>query len=131
MENETSNFIGFKSLMMAGIASADGTASGSGYGEAAACANAKTNARADLNGIPDSECTCDAPKSENGKWYCYVDYTSRSSSYSSSSSNSSSYSSGSSSYSSPSYTPSYGGSSGRFTPTQIPQRNPYVLSGQR
>lgn len=122
--------LGLSVLMVANIALADGTASGSGYGKAEACASAKRSARINFNGIPDSECTCDAPKYEDGKWFCYVDYTSRSSSYSSSSS-SGDYSSGSSSYSSPSYTPSYN-SSGRFIPTPVPQRhNPYILQGQR
>ena len=76
-------------------------------------------------------CYCEEPENEGGQWMCNVDYRKESSSSGSSSSSSSSYSSGSSSYSSPSYTPSYGSSSGRFTPTPVPQRNPYVLSGQR
>ncbi|MEN4984038.1 hypothetical protein [Acinetobacter modestus] len=127
--------LGLSALMIAGTSFAyEGTKSGSSYkGEAAACAAAKNNIPYD--GYATSSCYCDAPENDNDKWVCQVDYRKESSSSrsSSSSSSSSSYSSGSSSYSSPSYTPtpSYGGSSGRFTPTQIPQRNPYVLSGQR
>lgn len=124
--------LGLGVLMMAGTSFAyEGTRSGTAYGEAAACASAKHNIPVD--GYAISSCYCDAPTYDGGKWMCQVDFRKDSSSSSrSSSSSSSSYSSGSSSYSSPSYTPtpSYGGSSGRFTPTQIP-RNPYVLSGQR
>lgn len=123
--------LGLSVLMMAGVVSAsdyDGTATGhDASNRSYACGNART-------GIPYGSvqvggCYCD-DKEENGIWTCYVNYREKSSSNRSSSSSSSSYSSGSSSYSSPSYTPSYN-SSGRFTPTQIPQRNPYVLSGQR
>ncbi|MCH2071193.1 hypothetical protein [Acinetobacter pittii] len=127
--------LGLSVLMMAGVVTAsdyDGTATGSHYSsKTLACSDARTEIP--YGAVQVGGCYCDEPDDNGHFWTCYVDYREKSSSSSrSSSSSSSSYSSGSSSYSSPSYTPtpSYGGSSGRFTPTQIP-RNPYVLSGQR
>lgn len=108
--------LGLSVLVITGFVFAEGVAEGTGQTKSEACRSAKDK-------IPSTEkassgCFCNEPVYEGGLWSCRVTYQYRS------------YSGGnSSSYSSP--TSSYGGSSGRFTPIPTPQRNPYILQGQR